>query len=243
MRFFLLILLLSLTGAYAEAQPRPDAEELLRTWLVGQRDASEGLDRVTFDERMRWTIDGPFGARETAVEARVAAVPRSPRELDRDVRSVTVDGRPLPPREWRPMARRTQEVLGPAGRIITSGMPPLARLLTQARPVGGVAADRVDAEPAWRLEAVPREPMPALERVTLWFSQSDGRLLRSRSVIAPRQGGLVSTVDYERFEGIDLPADLSIEGTLQTRRRGRPYTVLFDLRAAYDAFRLYFSDE
>ena len=92
----------------------------------------------------------------------------------------------------------------------------------------------------WRLEVVPRLENRPVERITLWFTQQGQRLHRSRILVQPRNGQppILLTTDYTRLEGLDVPANRRIEGTVQTKRRMRTFTMLFVYTAAYSDYRL-----
>ena len=117
----------------------------------------------------------------------------------------------------------------------------LAPLLEKLRPADRTRAEEVDGVAAWRVELVPHAQDEALQRYTLWFDRSQGHLLRSRAVVRAERSDtpFFITTSFMRVDGFDVPSRRRIEGTTQTKRRRRTYTLLFEYEAQYDQYRFF----
>lgn len=236
--FFLLLLGLSPTVAL-QAQTAPPPESLLRDWATTQREAGQDLAYIAFTETITWTVDGPFGMRETELDARVQGMPEA-QEWDRQIRSLRVNGTPVPEERWRGFPHQMRRLFGRNAALMAPGLPMTLRLLARTRPASGVTAEDLGAIPTWRLDVVPIDEARPVDRITLWFDRETGALRQTRTIFQSRGSTLVATVDYERRNGLDLPRVRHLEGTLQTRRRGQSFTLLFSLDATYSAYDLTF---
>jgi hypothetical protein len=115
------------------------------------------------------------------------------------------------------------------------------QVIADMRPTGEAAAEVVDGVPCWRVEMIPPTRREPIERYTLWFARTEGHLVRSRALLrAPRADRpFIITTDYTRVEGFDVARRRLMEGTTQTRRRLRTYTLLFKFEAAYTDYRFF----
>jgi hypothetical protein len=93
--------------------------------------------------------------------------------------------------------------------------------------------------PTWRVELVPRTQGEALQRYTLWFDRAQGHLLRTRAIVRTERNDTPFTINtsYTHIDGFDVPSHRRMEGTTQTKRRSRTYTLLFEYEASYDQYR------
>lgn len=220
----------------AQAPPRPGA--LIDRWLDAQRRRGGDIDQIQVRERARWVFDGPTGTRETRAES-IAHADRGRLRWDREPLHVKVDSRPVPPGRWRRLERRYHMLVGPpaadAARMVTH----VPWMLPRLRPVGTARPDVVDGRPTWRVDAVPQNAPPFIERYTLWFDERDDRLHRTRALLhgPPGDAPIVVTTDYDRVEGLDVPRHRHIEGVARARRRVRTFTVLYQYDALYDDYR------
>lgn len=220
----------------AWAQPRP--AELLRGWLDSQQERLEQLSSLEVHEDASLVLDGPFGSRALETTARV--VVRRPEERwERDILAASLDGRPVPPERWEMALRHRTRMVGPRAAEAIRSVVLLPRALRDMRPAGRPERDEVDGRPVWRYDLVSRTRSGPVERVALWLTPT-GRLVQSRVVAHARPDAppLVVTTWYDRLEGLDLPVERHIEGTAQTRRRMRTFTMLFDYEATYRDYRL-----
>ncbi len=234
----LLPVVLALPPVQAQDAPRPGT--LVRAWAASQAALGTDLERVELRERSEWTLDGPFGVRRTRMVARVAGGPDTD-GWQRDPVAVEVDGRRVSPARWRELEERRLALIGPQTEQAARRVIQLHEMLGRMEPAGDTGREALDGVPCWRIDLVPRDRDAALERYTLWFDQAQGHLVRSRAVVRARRSEtpLLITTDYVRVEGFDVPRRRRMEGTAQTRRRLRTYTLLFKYEAAYSDFRFF----
>lgn len=236
-RFSFSILLLC-TAPAVHAQV-PAAAELLEPWLQSQLEHGAEVAAVRFVEHAAYTVDGPFGRRHVEQEVFVTAPPRANR-WERTYRSLTVNGRPVPPERWDDLRRRRHGVAGvPLERIMRAAhLRP--RLFARLRPAGAVARGDLDGVPGWRLDLVPREETLPVERLTLWFDRNHRQLRYARAILRRERGDapFVVETEYTRVDGLDVPHRRRIEGTFQVKRRMRTFTMLFEYEGLYDEYRV-----
>lgn len=241
----LLALGLLLAPPHAQAQRPPSPEALLRGWLSAQAEAAGGLAGIEMMEQTTHVLDGPFGAREVQLEAFIQGTPGT-RDWDRDVRSLRIDGQEVGPERRRRLER--QRGYGIDRRhardlIIAMLLPP--ELLIRMQPTGRVLEAEEDGALYWRLDLLmPEAERLPLERVTLWFTPRYRRLHHSRAILrspagppGERGASLLVTTYYDHLEGLDLPRRRHVEGTLQTKRRMRTFTLLMTVDTTYHDYR------
>lgn len=234
----LLFVLCCLPAVSVEAQEAPRPEMLVRAWAEGLEARAVGLSRIELRERSGWVLDGPFGVRRTHMVARVTGGP-DPGGWERDPVRVEVDGRRVPLRRWRTLDERRKALTGTRAETAAREVLQLALLLNELRPADRTRPARVEDVPAWRVELVPHARSEALQRYTLWFDRAQGHLLRSRAIVRTERKDTPFTITtrYTRVDGFDVPSHRRIEGTTQTQRRRRTYTLLFEYEAFYDQYR------
>lgn len=232
-----MLLVLALPLAAQEA-PRPGV--LLRGWLASQDAMASNLARVALREEAAWTLDGPFGVRRLLTLAEVEGS-TGDEAWQRRVLEVEVNGRRVPRERWEQAEQQRRRLMDPRAETAARAVVQIHQLLAKLRPAGDTSRDALDGVRCWRIELVPRNRREAIERVTLWFSRSDGHLARSRVVVERRRGAMpfIVTTDYRRVEGLDVPRRRHIEGTTQMRRRLRTYTILFTYEATYADYRFF----
>ena len=224
-------LALCLLASVAAAQPAPEA--LLAAWADGQAAADVGT--VVLAERVDRVIEGPRGGVEVALSGTVR-YPRDGRP-ERDVETVTVDGREATGERGGAVRRRLGRAFGPAGRDVAAPPPLPLGALARLAPDGPARADRVGDVEAWRVALRPARGRG--RRVEAWFSRTaDPRLLRTRTEARRRGARLVRETDYARGGGLDLPAEVRATATVRQRRRLRDYVVTVRSRARYRAVRV-----
>lgn len=193
------------------------------------------IAEVEVVEQTTRTLDGPFGRHRIELKTRLTgSLQGGP--WHRETLGATLDGSPRPNAQGRGLERRSMGMLGPEFRSLFRMAQLPRRRIGRLQPIGPLQEDERDGKATWRLEAAPRNPDTPLERVTLWFSPA-GHLVHSRMIMRKRGSLLISTVDYMRLQGLDVPRARNIEGTLQTKRRMRTFSTLFTLEATYDAYR------
>ena len=235
---FLLVILCLSPAVSVEAQEIPRPEVLLRAWAAGLRAQAADLSRIELRERSNWVLDGPFGVRRTHMLARVTGGPDTG-GWERDPIRVEVNGRRVPLQRWHTLDERRQALTGPRTEVAAREILQLALALDKLRPADRTQPERIHGVPAWRVELVSHIPEEAIQRCTLWFDQAQGHLLRSRAVVRTERNNTPLTINtrYTHVEGFDVPSHRRIEGTTQTQRRRRTYTLLFDYEASYDHYR------
>lgn len=222
-----LIPLLFATLLAVPVAAQPSAPALLDAWLADWRRASAGVDAVVLGEQSTWTIDGPRGRMTITSEGTVRFGRGGPPQ--REIERVTVDGQEAEHDWWRRSGRRWGRAFGPAGREVHAppGLP--GPLLARARPLG-IAADRVDGEPAWRLALDLAD-----DRADAWFSRDAApRLLVLRvEGRRPRGGRFRREVRFARADGLDLPVTAETSFTARQRRRLREYYITLTAAVRY----------
>lgn len=232
----LLLLLVLLLAASTDALAQRPARDVVAYWVRQQSDAARPLASVEVDERATWQVDGRRGASRIEQRARVRARPRED-VYERDVVDTRVDGRPHRGHRGGPPMRH---LLDPGlERFGARLLLPLG-LVRELRPAAPPMRVEDDGRPQWRVDLVPERPRHPVERATLWFDADEGRLVQSRLLVHAPGDPHVVTTRYRRVEGLDLPSERRLEGTLTTRRRARTFTVLFALETRYDDYRLTF---
>ncbi len=243
-RFLHILSIALLFGSSSTGQTPPDAAVLLRNWLASQSDAAEGASGFVIQERAERSADTPFGQRRMEVDTEVTGSPGSD-EWDRKIISVRVDGEEAPQKRWEKMEQEWRSALMPEYIRMAQAVSLPVERLRSLRPSGPVVEDQIAGVPCWRFDAIPRSDQPPLERVTFWFEQVDGRLVRTRGIFSRfddrkvRVATLIATLEYEREAGLDVPTRRHLEGTRQIVRRGRVFTVLLKLDAVYTGFKIY----
>ena len=234
----LLLFLGSLPVISVGAQEAPRPEVLVRAWATGLEAWATDLSRIELRERSGWVLDGPFGVRRIHRVARVTGRPDTG-EWERDPVRVEIDGRRVPLRRWHTLDERRKTLTGPRTETAAREVLQLAVLLHKLRPADQTRPARIDGVPAWRVELVPDAPGDPLQRYTLWFDRAQGHLLRSRAIVRTERNDTPFSIStsYTRVEGFDVPSHRRIEGTTQTKRRRRTYTLLFEYEAFYDQYR------
>ena len=234
--FFLIFCGLPVVSVGAQEAPRP--EVLVRSWAEALETRATGLSRIELRERSGWVLDGPFGVRRTHMVAHVTGGPDAG-GWEREPVRAEVNGRRVPLRRWRTLDERRKALTGPRTETAAREVLQLALLLSKLRPVDRTQPARIDGVAAWRVELVPNARGEALQRYTLWFDRAQGHLLRSRAIVRTERNRTPFTIttSYTRVEGFDVPSHRRIEGTTQTKRRRRTYTLLFEYEASYDQYR------
>lgn len=227
--------------AVAQDTDGPASEAMLRAWFVSQQTLLSNLHAFEHTEAAEWTLDGPFNIHHMAHEAEVR-VSRDTDELQRDLQSMHLDGAPVSPDRWEALQQRRRTMAGPELDALTRVERQLPRFLRALRVVGRATEESVHGSTVLRVELVPRNDDHRLERATLWFDVTQGHLYQSRLLVRRRAAlpPFIITTTYTRHQGMDVPVARHIEGTVQTRRRGRTFTTLIDYRAQYSNHRLYF---
>ena len=228
MRIASLLLVLALA---LPAAAQPAAGAVLDAWRDGWERAAVGVRAVDARERTEWTVDGPRGRTVVESEGRVRF---DDGPTEREVERTQVNGRTVDPSRGRGQGGRWQRAFGPAGREVHAapGLPD--RFLSDARPLG-IAADRAEGVPAWRVALDTRT-----DRAEAWFTRSDSpRLLAVRvEGRRPRGGRFVRDVRYVRVGGLDVPFESRTTFTVRQRRRLREYFVTLTAVGAYSGHTL-----
>lgn len=235
----LLLALSALGAATGPARAQPGADRLLQAWLRDQYDEGREVERFAFREASAYVIDGPFGEWHVEQVIRTTGRPGDDR-WEHTYESVRLNGRAVAPERWERQAhRRGAPADVPLERIMRA-LHLRRRLFNRLRPVGAATADDVDGRGAWRLELVGRGDEGPVERMTLWFDRDAVRLLRARAVLRRQadDAPFVVTTDYARVSGLDVPRARHVEGTIQRRRRGRVFTMLFTYDGTFTDYRI-----
>ena len=239
------VLLLALASG-AAAQPAPDV--LVDTWRAAWLAAARPVARVEADETLSRRIVGPREALTLDVRSDVAYDVRRPgARSERRVRSATLDGTPVSPERVAELDRRFGRAFGSgpaeAADALVLFPPPLERGVPVA-----LALDALDGRPAWRVDLrmpPPRGPGPRRgaarrgppppDRAEAWFTRSAGdpRLLRVRVAGGGPGASVERTVEYERTDGLDVPAAMRTTIELRQRRRLRRYVTTIETTARY----------
>ncbi len=233
-----LVLLSGLMLLPAQAQQAPRPRTLVRAWLASQAERGRDIGRVELRERAQWTVDGPFGVRRIRWIAKVSGGPDTD-GWRREPISVNANGRRIPLRRWEELEKQRHAMIGPHAEAVARAVIQLHQIVSNMRPTGEAMAEVIDGVPCWRVEMVPPNRREAVERYTLWFARTEGHLVRSRALVrAPRtERPFLITTDYTRVEGFDVARRRLMEGTAQTKRRLRTYTLLFTFEAVYSDYR------
>jgi hypothetical protein len=238
---YLVILLLAtgsvmLSPVYAQEAPRPRL--LVRTWLASQTEHGRDIGRVELQEQAEWVVDGPFGLRRIGWVAAVSGGPDAD-GWEREPLSIQANGRSVPLHRWRALEQQRHRMMGPEATRAARAVLPIHALVASMRPADEASREVVDGVSCWRIDLVPRLNREPVERYTLWFDRNQGQLIRSRALVRPRRldQPFTITTDYSRVEGVDVPIERLIEGTTQTKRRLRTYTLLFTYQATYTDYR------
>ncbi|MEM1128204.1 MAG: hypothetical protein AAGI71_16275 [Bacteroidota bacterium] len=234
LRVFVAGLLASSTSvgpSYAQADP----ETLLEAWRTSQEDALRDVVRVEMDEVATWEIDGQFGVRTRTTWSRLTGTP-GVNDWVRALDSLWVDGAPITTQAYDEAQQRWQRLLGPIGRAAAEGSRVPAVIPAGVEPVGTVQDDptapglvRVEAAAAFERGPRGRGPRrgPPVERATFWFEADQPILRRARYVLRGPGGNAVTlTLAYDRVAGVDVPAEMTMDGLLRTQRRLRAVTML-----------------
>lgn len=243
LRFSHILSLFLILGMPAHAQAPPDAIPLLHAWLASQADAFGHTTGFVITERADRTADSPYGSHKMQVETEVSGKLGSD-AWERRILSVRVNGKEAPKKRWEAMERAWHSSMMPAFVRMAQALSLPANRLKGLLPTGRVVEDQVDGVACWRFDAIPRSSRRPMERVTFWFGQGDGRLVRTSAVFSSQSGHhepvstLVATLDYQRDSGIDIPQKRHLVGTRQIVRRGSVFTVQVTLDAAYSDFRI-----
>lgn len=222
----------------AQAQDAPRPRVLVRTWLVSQAERARDIEHVELTENAEWTVDGPFGLRRIGWTATVSGGPDTD-GWERTPLSIHANGRPVPLQRWEAMEQQRRRMMGPQAEVAARAVLNLHALVAEMQPAGDATRETIDGIPCWRVDLVPRRDPEPVERYTLWFDQRRSNLVRSRALVHTRRmpQPFTVTTDYTRIEGFDVPRHRTIEGTTQTQRRLRTYTLLFKYDATYDTYR------
>ncbi|WP_456427250.1 hypothetical protein [Rhodocaloribacter sp.] len=247
-RLFLIASLTLLFGARtALAQMPPEPEALVYAWIDEQAEHARNLTGVTFLERSLRTSDSPVGTRTMRVEAEVTGMPGTD-TWERRILSVTLNGRPAPEKRLRNMEFSWHAPNQPEFTRLTQAVMLPRRLLRRLDFVNEAVDDSLGGTPCWRFDALPPTDASPIDRITFWFAQDDGRLVRTRIILSQdekKRGQTLHThiesaYDFERIEGFDVPRRRRFEGTRQYLRRGRVFTDVVSLDATYSDFRFSF---
>lgn len=238
--YIILVSGLTLWTAPARAQEAPGPRTLVRAWLAAQAERGRDLGRVELREQAQWTVDWPFGVRRIGWVAEVSGGPDAD-GWHREPISLNANGRRIRLGRWPALEKQRRSMLGPHAEAASRAVIQLHQVIANMRPTGEATAEMIDGVPCWRVEMVPPTRREAIERYTLWFARTEGHLVRSRALIrAPRTDRpFIITTDYTRVEGFDVARRRLMEGTTQTKRRLRTYTLLFKLEAAYTDYRFF----
>lgn len=238
-RLLPLILLVFLPALAPGQSPEEEPERLVGDWLRAQERAGMRLVRLAFIEHAEHEVDSPRGVRRTRTEVRFVTDVGSDRTTQEVLRAV-VDGKPVPPEEIEKWEQRRAYMLKPYLQAADWLLAPPQKLFRHVRPVSGLLPEMLDGQRALRLDLAAPEQESPLERLTAWFSADRSRLLRTRLLYRPKPDAPPMQVitDYARREGMDLPTRRLTEGTMQYKRRTRTYTVLVNVNARYEGYRL-----
>lgn len=243
-RFLFLVVVWVLGSAGARAQAVPEARSLLNAWAASQKERAHAILNVSFREQEERITDGPFGNRVMKVESRVSGTPGTD-HWERRILAMKRNGHVVPPDQWNRHEAQWQRSMRSEYRRLTQVVMMPVRLLGQMEPVGEATEETVDEVSCWRYEAVPRNPRSPIKHVTVWLARDTGHLYRVvvnvRSTRrADANATFMARVDYARHEGFDLPRRRYFEGTMQSERRGRVFTLLAKLTATFDDYRFEF---
>ncbi len=235
-----LVLLSGLMLSPAQAQQAPRPRALVRAWLASQVERGRDIGHVEVLERAHWTVDGPFGVRRVGWVANVSGGPDTD-GWQREPLSVQANGHRIPLRRWEKLEKQRRSMIGPHAEAVARAVIQFYQIISNMRPTGEATAEVIDGVLCWRVEMVPRNRREAVERYTLWFARTEGHLVRSRALVrAPRTDRpFIITTDYTRVEGFDVAHRRLMEGTTQTKRRLRTYTLLFQFEATYSDYRFF----
>jgi len=232
--------LILMVGWGVPIQAQPDAETLLRAWRASQVERGRALSHVAFIERAVREADSPFGTRRMVVENEVAGNPDR-NDWTRTILALRVDGRTPPKARWDAMEERWHDFTRPEFTRLSQAVLLPQRFLNEIKPIGDVAEESLEGLPVWRVDAVPASADSPVEQVTLWFDRDSGALARSRLRLHTRSRrgttNLDAVIDFIRVEGLDVPRQRALEGTVRTRRRGDVFTILVSLDATYHDYR------
>lgn len=237
-----LLLLLLCTGT-VQSQPLPSAERLVRLWMAGQHEAMDRIDHVQGREEGTLVLDGPLGQHRLEYTTTLDGLPRSG-QWAHQLERARLNDRVIPPRRIAAFERRMHEQFKPVFQHTARFIPSPTRLLNLLRPhtapvvdvLDGVRALRFEALLKPRAQALNRQGRAEVERVTLWFSDTDTPvLLQARIILRPRQNpaSTILHTTYTTLDGLAVPASFRLEGTIQQKRRLRTFTTLVDLSVAY----------
>ncbi len=213
----------------ADAQ---SAEHWLRRWRTEQGEASVTLSRLRFDEHTVYDLEGAYGPTKMEISSSVV-VSRSEGSASRSAYEVNTGPHRFNPserrgrRRFRPPVRA--DLLREADRLLFP-----SALMRSLEPRGALNTEHVNGKDIVRIVTTSRDDQAATERVTWFFDQSSGDLLRARAVVKGEdRGTIVVDVRYSRQDGLDLPVSRELTGSFALRRRTRTFTVLVDSRAEY----------
>jgi len=234
-RFAVLVFALVLLSVWTEAAlaQATDPALLMRRWATSQAEAGEGIERITFEERTERVLDGPFGKRTVRLHARITGSPDGG-DWRRDILTVSINGRPLAPREYDHLRFRHFEDGSPTERLLEDLLIP-SKLFAGMQPAGPATRVQFGTGPALRFDMVPSNARSPIRRVTIWMDIERAHLLKTRTVFEqPVRGSTMHvTTTYDHVGGFDVPIQRSIEGTIRTRRRLRTFTLLLRVESEF----------
>jgi hypothetical protein len=214
----------------AEAQ---SSSNWLRRWRTEQGEASVTLARLKFEEHTVYDLEGAYGPTKMEIESSLV-VDRSRGTTSRSAFDVRTGPHRFNPSERRGRRRFRPPVRGDLLSEADRMLFPSA-LLADLEPAGSLDKERLDGRDIVRIVTVTRDESAATERVTWFFDESTGHLLRARAVIrGEERGTIVVDVRYRRADGLDLPDFRELSGSFPLRRRTRTFTVLVESRADYE---------
>ncbi len=242
--YLVMVCFLGVAAGPVRAQELPGAQSLLNAWAASQKERAHAMLRVSFVEREERLTDGPFGRREMTVESRVSGTPGTD-TWEHTILAMKRNGTAVPPEQWTRQEAQWQRSMRAEYRRLTQAVMMPVRLLNQMEPTGEATEEKIDSVSCWRFEAVPRNPKSPIKHLTLWLDRENGYLYRIvvnvRSARrADANATFMTRVDYTRREGFDLPRHRYFEGTMQSERRGRVFTMLAKLNATFDDYRFEF---
>lgn len=236
---FILLASLALSFGTASAQVDPSRPAYYREWLRDQVEEWNKVSSVRLRETTRRTLDGPSGAQNVRLTADVTIYPGE-RDASRTITAAELNGRRVPEDRLPEIASRWSRFASDLGRESTAFGDLRMRMLQQTRPTGRPVIERHDGRELYRVDLLSTVPRLRIDRMTLWFDATDGRIVMSRTIFSPRsqRTSLIVENRYRRIGRLDVPVHRSIEATVQQRRRLRLFTTIISVESSFEDFRI-----